>query len=77
MNCNSSLNTIMISRNQVKQFVQTILDLHRDNFIQLLNNPEFQANDIKDKEMAVEYITALFKNEIEHNLDSFIKTNSN
>jgi hypothetical protein len=77
MNCNSSGNTIMISRNQVKQFVQTILDLHRDNFIQLLNNPEFQANDIKDKEMAVEYITALFKNEIEHNLDSFIKTNSN
>ena len=67
----------MISRNQVKQFVATLLDLHRDNFIQLLNNPEFQSNDLAKKELAVEYITTLFKNEIEHNLDSFIKTNSN
>lgn len=67
----------MISRNQVKQFVMTILDLHRENFIQLLHNPEFQENEIHEKEMAVEYITAIFKNEIEHNLDSFIKTNSN
>lgn len=67
----------MISRHQVRQFVLTLLDLHRDNFIQLLNNPEFQENDIAEKEMAVEYITTLFKNEIEQNLDSFIKTNSN
>ena len=47
----------MISRNQVKQFVATLLDLHRDNFIQLLNNPEFQSNDLAKKELAVEYIT--------------------
>lgn len=67
----------MISRNQVKQFVGVLLDLHRDNFIQLLNNPEFQSNDIAKQELAVQYITTLFKNEIEHNLDSFIKTKAN
>jgi hypothetical protein len=51
-----------MSRNQVKQFVSTLLDLHRDNFIQLLNNPEFKSNDIAKQELAVQYITALFKN---------------
>jgi hypothetical protein len=67
----------MISRNQVKQFTKTLLDLHRDNFIQLINNPEFQNNDLEHKERAIQYITALFKQEIDDNLDSFIKTNSN
>lgn len=66
-----------MSRNQVKQFVSTLLDLHRDNFIQLLNNTEFKSNDIAKQELAVQYITALFKNEIEQNLDSFIRTNPN
>jgi hypothetical protein len=67
----------MISRNQMKQFVMTLLDLHRDNFIQLLNNPEFQTNSIDKQEKAVEYITTLFKSEIDQNLDSFIKTHPN
>jgi hypothetical protein len=67
----------MISRNQVKKFTMTLLDLHRDNFIQLVHNPEFQSNDLESKERAIHYITALFKQEIEENLDSFIKTNTN
>jgi hypothetical protein len=67
----------MINRNQMKEFVMTLLDLHRDNFIQLLNNPEFQTNSIEKKQKAVEYITMLFKNEIEENLDKFFKTNIN
>ncbi len=67
----------MLSKEQVKQFVLTVLDLHRENFIQLLHNPEFQGNSVSQKEKAVEYITAIFKNEIEQNLDSFIKTNPN
>lgn len=67
----------MISKNQVKQFTKTLLDLHRDNFIQLINNPEFQSNNLEEKERAIHYITLLFKDEIDSNLDSFIKTNPN
>ena len=67
----------MISRNQLKQFMMQVLDLHRDNFIQLLENPEFQANDLEKKEMAVHYVTSLFKKELDDNLDSFIKTHPN
>jgi hypothetical protein len=67
----------MLSRNQVRQFAATLLDLHRDNFIQLIRNPEFQANDIEKKERAIQYVTALFKQELDENFDSFIKTNKN
>jgi hypothetical protein len=67
----------MISRNQVRQFMMQVLDLHRDNFIQLLENPEFQENDLEKKELAVHYVTTLFKNELDANLDSFIKTQQN
>jgi hypothetical protein len=67
----------MISRNQVRQFTMTLLDLHRDNFIELINNPDFQSNDIEKQERAIYYLTALFKQELDENLDSFIKTNPN
>ena len=67
----------MVTRDQLKQFVSTMLDLHRDNFIQLLHNPEFQFADLERKEKAVRHVTALFKKEFEENFDSFIKTNSN
>lgn len=67
----------MFTREQVKQFTATLLDLHRDNFLQLLSNPEFQSNDLEKKELAVQYITALFKKEIEENIDSFIKVSKN
>lgn len=67
----------MVSRLQLKQFVMTVLDLHRDNFLQLLNNPEFQVADLEQKEKTVEYVTLLFKKELEDNIDSFIKTHSN
>lgn len=63
----------MITRNQLKQFVDTILDLHRDNFIELIHNPDFQYNDLEKKERAVLYMTTLFKQQLEDNLDSFIK----
>lgn len=67
----------MLDQNQVRQFINTVLDLHRDNFIELLNNSEFQDNDIEKKELAVNYMTLLFKNELEENFSSFIKTNVN
>ena len=63
----------MTESEQLKQFITTIVDLHRDNFIQLLTNPEFQDNDIAKKEKAVRYVTELFKHEIEENIDSFAK----
>lgn len=67
----------MISRNQMKQFTMTVIDLHRDNFIELIHNPEFQSNDVELRERAIRYMTALFKQEIEEHFDSFIKTNPN
>jgi hypothetical protein len=54
-----------------------MLDLHKDNFIELLHNPEFQYADLEHKERAVQHVTALFKREFEDNFDSFIKTNNN
>ncbi|HEY0654536.1 MAG TPA: hypothetical protein VGD65_15470 [Chryseosolibacter sp.] len=67
----------MLDQNQVRQFINTVLDLHCDNFIELLNNPEFQSNDLEKKELAVNYMTMLFKKELEENFNSFIKTNVN
>lgn len=67
----------MVTRAQLKHFVEIMLDLHRDNFIELLNNPEFQLADLEQKEMAVHHVTALFKKEFDDNFDSFIKTNNN
>ncbi len=67
----------MFSREQVKQFTITLLELHRDNFIQLLSNPDFQKNDIEKKETAVRHITTLFRKELEQSIDSFIKLHPN
>ena len=67
----------MFSREQLKQFTIQLLELHRDNFIQLLSNPEFQKNDLEKKEAAVRLITTLFRRELEDNIDSFIKIQSN
>jgi hypothetical protein len=67
----------MLDQNQVRQFINTVLDLHRDNFIELLNNTEFQHNDTDKQELAVNYMTLLFKKELEENFSSFIKTNVN
>lgn len=57
---------------QFKSFISSVLDLHRDNFIELLRNPEFQNNDIKRKETAVHYVSELFKEEIRIAVDSFV-----
>lgn len=67
----------MLDQNQVRQFINTVLDLHRDNFIELLNNSEFQENGLEKKELAVNYMTLLFKKELEENFNSFIQTNVN
>jgi hypothetical protein len=67
----------MVTRDQLKQFVTSMLDLHRDNFIDLLHNPEFQFADLEEKERAVQHVTTLFKKEFEDNFDSFIKINKN
>jgi hypothetical protein len=66
----------MITRIQLKQFVMTVLDLHRDNFIQLLNNPEFQVSNLDQQERAVEHVTLLFKKELDDYIDSFVETNN-
>jgi hypothetical protein len=62
----------MDEREQFKSFVSSVLDLHRDNFIELLRNPEFQNNDIQRKETAVHYVNELFKEEIRIAVDSFV-----
>lgn len=67
----------MLTREQVKKLVITMLNLHRDNFIELLNNPEFQVADLEQKERAVHHVTALFKKEFDDNFDSFLKTPNN
>ena len=43
----------------------------------LLNNREFQDNELDKKELAVNYMTMLFKQELEDNFSSFIKANVN
>ena len=63
----------MLDQNQVRLFINTVLDLHRDNFIELLNNTEFQDNDLEKKELAVNYMTLLFKKELEENFDHSLK----
>lgn len=75
--CQVQKQELMLDQNQVRQFINTVLDLHRDNFIELLNNAEFQENEVGKKELAVNYMTLLFKKELEENFNSFIKTNVN
>ena len=58
---------------QFKLFIRSLLDIHRDNFIELLKNPEFQSNPLDKKETAVLYVTELFKAEIEETIDAFMK----
>ena len=53
--------------------MSTVVDLHRDNFIQLLHNPEFQRNEIDKKEQSVRYVTELFKAEIEARIEHLSK----
>jgi hypothetical protein len=63
----------MDERDQFKIFIRSLLDLHRDNFIELLRNPEFQKNDMEKKETAVHYVSELFKVEMENTIDSFME----
>ena len=67
----------MSDREQFKKFITSLLDLHRDNFIELLRNPEFQNNELHKKETSVHYVNELFKAEIQDSLDLFIKQNQN
>ena len=64
---------MMNDREQFEGFIKSLLDLHRDNFIELLRNPEFQNNDLHKKETAVHYVNELFKAEIQNLIDSYVK----
>jgi hypothetical protein len=66
----------MDDRRQFKLFIKSLLDLHRDNFIELLRNPDFQKNDLVQKETAVHYVNELFMDEIENTIDSYLNGNS-
>jgi hypothetical protein len=62
----------MDDREQFKLFIKSLLDLHRDNFIELLRNPEFQNNNLKQKETAVHYVNELFKVDMENTIDTYM-----
>jgi hypothetical protein len=62
----------MDDREQFKIFVKSLLDLHRDNFIELLRNPEFQNNTLRQKETAVHYVNELFKVDMENTIDAYM-----
>lgn len=58
----------MISAEELKEFSHMLIDLHRDSILELLHNPEFQENDLNKKEQAVNYISILFKKEIDERI---------
>jgi hypothetical protein len=65
----------MDDRKQFKVFIKSLLDLQRDNFIELLRNPEFQNNSLKQKETAVHYVNELFKVEMDNTIDAYMDEN--
>lgn len=67
----------MNDRELFKKFITSLLDLHRDNFIELLRNPEFQDNELHKKETAVHYVNELFKADIQNSIDSFMNQQQN
>ena len=60
----------MLTADQLKNFVNSVIDLQRDNFIELLNNPEFQDNDLKNKEKTIHYICELLKTHVQSSIQS-------
>jgi hypothetical protein len=65
----------MDDREQFKIFIKSLLDLHRENFIELLRNPELQNNTLRQKETAVHYVTELFKVDMENTIDAYMDEN--